>query len=53
MEKAKRGFQPDDLAGRAEYDRLLRHFRAEEEKANRDKLLFGDEAFGCPPEKED
>lgn len=45
------GFHRDDLADRAEHARLLKRL-LEEEKANRDKLLFGGEEFGHPLERE-
>jgi hypothetical protein len=53
MTEPKMGIQQDELAHRAEHDRLQKRFQEEEEKVNRDKLLFGDEAFGRPPGKED
>jgi hypothetical protein len=42
------GYRLNDLADRAEYDRLLRRFREEEEKINRDSLLYGQSPFGRP-----
>jgi len=51
MAEPKMGIQQDELAHRAEHDRLRKRFREEEEKVNRDKLLFGDEDFGRPTEK--
>jgi hypothetical protein len=42
----------DQPEGRAEYDRLLRRFRQEEEKINRDNLLFGDQTLSTPVEKQ-
>lgn len=38
----------DELADQATYQRLLRGFRAEEEKAHRRRLLYGEE----PPAEE-
>jgi len=53
MGELKMGMQWDRLAGRAENDRLRKRFQEEEEKANRDKLLFGDDDFGRPSKKND
>ena len=46
MGEAKKAIQRDELADRAEQDRLRKRFREEEEKVNRSNLLFGDEDFG-------
>ncbi len=53
MGETKMGIQQDALARRAVHDRLLKRFREEEEKVNRDKLLFGDDDFGRPAKKND
>jgi len=53
MGETKMGIQQDALAHRAEHDRLLKRFREEEDKVNRDKLLFGDDDFGRPSKKND
>ncbi|WP_291316170.1 hypothetical protein [Desulfuromonas sp.] len=37
----KIGYRLGDIADRAEYDRLVNRFHREEEKANRENLLFG------------
>jgi len=52
MGELKMSMQRDRLAGQAENDRLRKRFQ-EEEKANRDKLLFGDDDFGRPSKKSD
>lgn len=51
----KLGFRIVDVAERAEYDRMVKRFREEEESANRRNLLFGELSLGTPspsPEKE-
>lgn len=53
MGELKMSMQRDRLAGQAENDRLRKRFQEEEEKANRDKLLFGDDDFGRPSKKSD
>lgn len=44
------GYRLSDVSDRAEYDRLVKRFREEEEKANRDNLLYGQSRFRQPPE---
>ncbi|HEY7746537.1 MAG TPA: hypothetical protein VIA07_09375 [Desulfuromonadales bacterium] len=51
MEEPRKGIPKGELADRAEQDRLRKRFREEEEKINRDKLLFGAESFGPVKEK--
>lgn len=41
-------YQMSDWADRAEYAKLLRRFREEEERYNRDRLLYGDEDLKKP-----
>jgi hypothetical protein len=53
MAEPKMGIPQDELANRAVHDRLLKRFREEEEKVNRDKLLFGDEDFGRSSKEND
>lgn len=36
-------FRLVDIADRAEYDRLVRRYRDEEEHQHRDRLLYGDD----------
>jgi hypothetical protein len=48
---SKLGLKLDNPEDRAEYDCLLRRYRQEEEKDNRDKLLFDGQAFGPPAER--
>ncbi|PLX92579.1 MAG: hypothetical protein C0621_09085 [Desulfuromonas sp.] len=38
----KLGFRIVDVAERAEYDRIVKRFREEEESTNRRNLLFGE-----------
>lgn len=45
------GYRLRDLADRAEYDRMLKRFREEEERTNRDNLLYGQAPFGRTPEE--
>jgi len=42
-------YRLNDVADRAEYDRMLKRFRDEEERANRDNLLFGQAPFARRP----
>ncbi len=42
-------YRLNDVADRAEYDRMLKRFRDEEERANRDNLLFGQAPFARQP----
>ncbi len=46
----KMAYRIDDLAGKAEYDLMVRRFRGEEEKGNRDRLLFGVDRLAPLPE---
>jgi hypothetical protein len=36
-------YRIDDVADRAQYERLVRRFHDEEERYNRDHLLYGDD----------
>ena len=36
-------YRIDAVADRAEYDRMVKRFREEEERGHRDRLLYGDE----------
>jgi hypothetical protein len=38
-----------DVADIAEYDRMLKRFREQEERDNRDRLLYGQAPFARPP----
>lgn len=38
-------YRLNDVADKAEYDRLLKRFREEEERANRNNLLYGQVPF--------
>jgi hypothetical protein len=41
----EKGYRNGDLADRAEHDRLLKGFRENEERGNRDRLLYHQETF--------
>jgi hypothetical protein len=41
-------YRLNDVADRAEYDRMLKRFRDEEESANRNNLLYGQSPFARP-----
>ena len=43
------GYRLKDVADQAEYDRMLKRFREEEERDNRNNLLFGQTPFARPP----
>jgi hypothetical protein len=45
-ESTKSCLKLDTPEGRAEYDRLLRSFRQEEEQANKENLLFSNHTIG-------
>jgi hypothetical protein len=38
-----------DVADKAEYDRMLKRFREQEERDNCDRLLYGQAPFARPP----
>jgi hypothetical protein len=42
-------YRLNDVADKAEYDRMLKRFREQEERDNRDKLLYGQAPFARPP----
>jgi len=42
-------YRLQDVADKAEYDRLLKRFREQEERENRDQLLYGQAPFARPP----
>ncbi len=42
------GFRLGDMAEQAEYDRLVKRFREEEQKTNLNNLLFGESHFSPP-----
>lgn len=48
---AKLDYRTDAVADRAQYDRLVRSFRAEEERYNRDHLLYGNDHLTRPDSK--
>lgn len=41
----------DELADRAEYERMVKRFREEEERSNRKNLLFGPSILRRPAKK--
>jgi hypothetical protein len=41
----EKGYRSGDLADRAEHDRLLKGFRDDEERGNRERLLYDQETF--------
>ena len=43
------GYRLKDGADKAEYDRMLKRFREQEERDNRDRLLYGQAPFVRPP----
>ncbi len=43
-------YRLNNVADRAEYDRLLKRFREQEERENRDNLLYGQTPFGRRPD---
>jgi hypothetical protein len=42
-------YRLSEVADLAEYNRMLKRFREEEERDNRNNLLFGQAPFGRPP----
>jgi hypothetical protein len=53
MEEPSWGIRQDEMANRAEQDRLRKCFREEEEKVNSARLLFGEEEFSRSLKKND
>ena len=49
----KMAYLLEDLADKAEYDNMLKRFRGEEEKDNRDRLLYGADRILRRPENSD
>jgi|GEM_PF-2803887 len=49
----KMAYRLEDLADKAEYDNMLKRFRGEEEKDNRDRLLYGADRILRRPENSD
>jgi hypothetical protein len=49
----EKGYRSGDMADRAEHDRLLKGFRDNEERSNRDRLLYDQAPFNrhAPAEK--
>ncbi|MBE0598893.1 MAG: hypothetical protein IH614_16680 [Desulfuromonadales bacterium] len=43
------GYRIDEVADRAEYDRLIKRFHAEEQKENLHNLLYGEGKIPHPP----
>jgi hypothetical protein len=49
----KMAYRLEDLADKVEYDHMLKRFKGEEEKDNRDRLLYGADRIVRRPETSD